>query len=100
MLLQDENTVSQLAERKHKCGFLKPGSFDAEKIALKFGFQASEAEVTDPQQILALHLTAKCFEDAGAHVHDEVLAAPDRCGVYIGAWQEPCKSSKLSAYKV
>jgi len=95
------NAVRQLPNRKYSCGYLDPKAFNAKKAAPKLGIDSAEADVMDPQHVLALHLVARCLEDAGEEVFAEMSAVPDRCGVYLGAWQEqPRASQKPSAYRV
>lgn len=100
-LVGDENAVRKVPGRQHSCGYLGQAAFDAKALALQLGVEKSEVDVIDPQHVLALSLAARCFEDAGETVFNEVKSDPARCGVYIGGWQEPSRTSqKASAYRV
>jgi len=85
----DECAVRKVPGRQYFGGYLSERAFDAKRDGPGLGVEPSEARVIDPQHVMALALAAQCFEDAGKEMTAETLATPDRCGVYLGAWQAP-----------
>ncbi|CAE8590436.1 unnamed protein product [Polarella glacialis] len=101
-LLKCDNAVRKVPGRKHAGGYLDERAFSPKRDGSVLGIEAAEAAVIDPQHVLALALAARCFEDAGQEAAAEAFAKPDRCGVYLGAWQEPPQVAARtpSAYRV
>jgi len=92
--------ASEFPGKKYVGGYLTPAAFSPLQVATRFGIDAAEAQVVDPQQILALFLVEQMWADAGAQTTAAAMADPTQVGVYIGAWQpHPPASSAASAYK-
>lgn len=99
-LLHETKAVHRVAGKKYAGGYLDEQAFNARQEAVGLGIEPSEFSVMDRQHILALVLAGRCFDDAGPEVLAEAVSSPDRCGVYIGAWQEPPRTESPSAYRV
>jgi acyl transferase domain-containing protein len=101
-LLKVDCAARKVPGRKLAGVYLDERAFSPKRDGLALGIEAAEAAVIDPQHVLALALAARCFEDAGQEAVAEACAKPHRCGVYIGAWQEPPQVSSRppSAYRV
>ena len=64
-------------------GYLTPSAFSPLREAGRFGIDAAEAQVVDPQQILALLLVEQMWADAGAQTTAAAMADPTQVIIII-----------------